>query len=532
MTWFRQLYRDFEASEITGRSVNSIQDERLQPMPGRRDFLKAGAVTATAVLVNPVRLLAAGAPRIVIVGGGIAGLNAALTLQDAGFASTIYESSGRIGGRMHSDTTSWANGQVSEHCGELIDSNHKTILSLARRFNIGVDDLVAAEPPQSTMTEFFGGQYYTQDKANADFKPVWLAIKKDLNAAGFPTLFNNFNSAGAALDNLTVYDWIQSRVPDGHSSRMGQLLDTAYNIELGAETFLQSSLNIVYLLGFQPSPGNFNIFGRSDERYHMAGGNEQLPRAIAAALPPSSIHLGTSLTSIVKNSDGTFTLGFRAGNSKFQVTADRVILTLPFSVLRGLDYSGAGFNQVKNTAIQQLGYGTNSKLNLQFKKRLWNEPGPWGISNGASFSDTGYQNTWEVTLAQPGETGILVNYTGGSVGASFTGDNSKASVVNAYARQFLNQIDPVFPGIANNEWNGRATLDTPWKNPNSLGSYSYWKVGQYTLFAGAERERSGNCHFAGEHCSIEFQGFMQGGAQEGARAAQEILSDYKSGIFP
>jgi monoamine oxidase len=103
--------------------------------------------------------------------------------------------------------------------------------------------------------------------------------------------------------------------------------------------------------------------------------------------------------------------------------------------------------------------------------------------------------------------------------------------VNAYAGQFLNQIHPVFPGIAA-QWNGRATLDTPWKNPNLLGSYSYWKVGQYTLFAGVERERSGNCHFAGEHCSIEFQGFMQGGAQEGARAAQEILSDYKSGIFP
>src|SRR5262249_15985095 len=185
------------------------------------------------------------------------------------------------------------------------------------------------------------------------------------------------------------------------------------------------------------------------------------------------------------------------------------------------DYSAAGFNSVKNTAIQQLGYGTNSKLHLQFKKRLWNENGPWGLSNGISFSDTGYQNTWDVSRAQPGKTGILVNYTGGSVGASFTGNN-----VNTYAEQFLNMIEPVFPGITP-EWNGRATLDTPWKNPFVLGSYSYWKVGQFTLFAGAEGERSGNCHFSGEHTSIEFQGFMQGAAQEGARAAQEILDDYK-----
>ncbi len=527
MNWFRQLYCDFEVSEITGKPVNTIQAERLCQQPGRRDFLKtAGAAAAAVALANSGRVLAASAPRIAIVGGGIAGLNAALTLQDAGFASTIYEASGRIGGRMHSDTTSWANGQVSEHCGELIDTTHKTILGLAKRFHIDVVDLSSAQPPQSTETYYFFSRYYTRDQANADFNPVWMAIKKDLNAAGFPTLYNNFTSAGAALDNLTVHGWIESRVPGGHASPMGQLLDIAYASEYGADTVFQSSLNLVYLLGYQSAPGNFRIFGRSDERYHLAGGNEQLPRAIAAALPPNSIQTGTSLTSIAKNNDGTYTLGFRKGKSNVNVTADRVILALPFSILRGLDYSGAGFNQVKGKAIQLIGYGTNSKLHLQFNKKLWNEPGPWGLGDGGSFSDTGYQTTWDVTRAQPGNTGILVNYTGGSTGASFTENN-----VNDYAKNFLKQIEPVFPGIAH-QWNGRATLDTPWKNPYLLGSYSYWKVGQFTLFAGAERERSGNCHFAGEHCSLEFQGFMQGGAQEGERAAQEILSDYKSGIFP
>jgi monoamine oxidase len=39
--------------------------------------------------------------------------------------------------------------------------------------------------------------------------------------------------------------------------------------------------------------------------------------------------------------------------------------------------------------------------------------------------------------------------------------------------------------------------------------------------------RQGNIHFAGEHCSINFQGFMEGGASEGVRAANEVLSDLK-----
>jgi len=507
----------------------------------RRDFLKVAGVAAGAAIV-PATAWAAGTPvlkqgRIAIVGGGIAGLNAALTLQDAGITSTVYEASSRVGGRMHSDTTSWLNRQTTEHCGELIDSRHKTILGLANRFNLATADLLGAEPIHSTDTDFFFGHYYTDTQANVDFGPVWNAVKKDLNSAPFPTLYNSFNQAGFDLDHLSLFDWIETRVPGGHTSPMGQLLDVAYNIEYGNVTQQQSSLNMVYLLGFQPQPGNFRIFGASDERYHIAGGNERLPQAIAAALGPGSVVLDTAMTAIALKSDGTFDLTLKTGNTTTIKNFDRVILALPFSVLRTLDFSLAGFDSLKQTAITQLGYGKNAKLQLQFDTRYWYGPGRWGIGNGNTYSDTGYQNTWEVTRAQDGATGILVDYTGGGVPvASFSGDASDPKVAQRFAKTFLSQIEPVFPGIST-RWNGLATLDVPLANPFLLGSYSYWKVGQYTLFSGYEKARqpnptTGKCHFAGEHCSINFQGFMEGGAEEGARAANEILSDYKAGIFP
>jgi monoamine oxidase len=56
-----------------------------------------------------------------------------------------------------------------------------------------------------------------------------------------------------------------------------------------------------------------------------------------------------------------------------------------------------------------------------------------------------------------------------------------------------------------------------------LGSYACWLVGQYTKFAGYERVTQGTCYFAGEHCSINYQGFMEGGAEEGACAARQII---------
>ena len=63
-----------------------------------------------------------------------------------------------------------------------------------------------------------------------------------------------------------------------------RLLDVAYNNEYGAESTDQSALNLVYLLGYNASPGNFDIFGASDERYHIVGGNTLLPYAIRDAV--------------------------------------------------------------------------------------------------------------------------------------------------------------------------------------------------------------------------------------------------------
>jgi monoamine oxidase len=534
---FQQLSSDFAEAKRSHRSVEDVQNERREMRLTRRDFLRVGGATVgAAALSGPLTALAATGKRsavqgrIAIVGAGIAGLNAALTLHDAGVASTVYEASDRVGGRMHSDTTSWLNGQTSEHCGELIDTGHKTIRGLAKRFGLPLANLHAAELSGSTDTYFFNGTYYSAAQANTDFQPVFTALTNDNNAAPFPTLYNSFTQAGFDLDHMSLYDWIESRVPGGHTSKLGQLLDVAYNIEYGNVTRQQSSLNIVYLLF---NTNQFAIFGASDEKFHIKGGNEKLPQAIAAALPPGSVKLNTAMDGIVQNGNGTFTLDLINSNGSHSFkTFDHVILTLPFSVLRNIldddsDFRDAGFNALKQTAIQQLGYGKNAKLHLQFDTRYWRLTGhPWGRTTGTSFADTGYQNSWDVTRAQDGTTGILVDYTGGGVPlASFNGDPNDPTVVGQFARTFLDQIEDVYPGVSAH-WNGRATLDVPLQNPNLLGSYSYWKVGQYTKFSGYEGVRQGNCHFGGEHCSMNFQGFMEGGAEEGQRAAQEILTDY------
>jgi monoamine oxidase len=42
-----------------------------------------------------------------------------------------------------------------------------------------------------------------------------------------------------------------------------------------------------------------------------------------------------------------------------------------------------------------------------------------------------------------------------------------------------------------------------------------------------EYARQGNCHFAGEHTSIDFQGYINGAVETGQRAVADILADLK-----
>ena len=517
----RKLVRDAKLQKQTGAPVDELRE--IAAGMSRRRFL-GGVAAGAGVLALPKIAHAKSQPNIVIVGGGIAGLSCALGLRDKGYGATVYEASGRIGGRMFSNTNYWAAGQVSEWCGELIDTGHHTIRNLCSRYSLQTDDLHAAEPNGSTETYYFGGSYYTYAQAVADFQDIQDIVAADVKDASYPTLYNSYTPGGLELDQMSVYDWIETRVPGGHRSQLGQLLDVAYAIEYGGDTTQQSSLNLLYLLGYQPS-SNLALFGRSDERFHIRGGNNRLPQAIAADLG-SSVVTGHSLVKLAQTSGGRYTCTFQRATGTVDVTADYVVLALPFAVLANVDTSAAGFDSLKQTAISELGRGHNGKLQLQFDSRAWlNTP---LNSNGTSYSDTGYQNTWDVSRAQPGTPGILVLYSGGTVtdGMKTTSPFATASdsKVLQDAQRGLAQLSPVYPGLA---WNGKATQSLPHKSPYFGASYSYWKVGQYTKFAGYEGAPQGNVYFCGEHTSIDYQGYMEGGAFTGSAVAATLAQKLK-----
>jgi monoamine oxidase len=327
-----------------------------------------------------------------------------------------------------------------------------------------------------------------------------------------------------------VYEWIEHYVEGGHDAPVGHLLDAGCTGFYGLDTGEQSSLNLVYLFGSRDPSRGSTTSGPMQGSSKIVGGNEQLPLAIARSLPEGCIHLRHQLVALERKSDASLILTFATAGGSLEVQCECAILTLPFSTLRHVDYQRAGFDPLKQVAIEQLGYGTISKLFLQFDLPYWYEDGPWPHPHsGFIITDLDIQTLWDASIGQTGSSGLLVDYTSGQRGAAYapaaaysTADDS--ANIQRSAQNCLQQLERVFPGISAH-YTGRAALSYASGDPYLLGSYACWRVGQYTHFGGYEGMRQGPVHFAGEHCSVEFQGFMEGGAREGARAAQEIVQD-------
>ena len=493
----------------------------------RRELLKrttaAGVAVAGASTMGRFTRAAYAAAdvRIAVVGAGLAGLTCAYRLQQAGYNADVYEAHpSRVGGRCWTIRDFADNGLIAEHGGELIDQGHTAMRHLSQELGFTLDNLLQAQPKGTEEFYYVNGAKYPYSQLVVDLNDIYQKLHKDVSAASYPTLWNNYTQPGWELDHMSIIQWLDETVPNGGSkSNLGRVLDIAYNIEYGAECSEQSALNLLYLLGYS-GQGQFRVFGPSNEKYHVKGGNEQvakeLGRRLGGRIKPNHV-----LTAIKQSSGGSFTLTFQEGATTRTSTVDHVVLAIPFSMLRSVDYKRAGFEPLKLTAIRELAMGTNSKLNVEFKDRFWYGAG----NNGSSFADTGYQSTWEVSRAQNGGAGkgILVDYTGGKIGASFG-----TGTPESRAQQFISQLQPLFPKTKIIEhWTGRATLDFWTAYPWTKGSYSYWKVGQYTKFSGIEKERQGNGHFAGEHTSQDFQGYLNGAVETGERAAGEILGDLK-----
>lgn len=472
----------------------------------RREVLRGGtaALAGLAVAALPVAAKAAQQPKITIVGAGIAGLNAAWYLQRAGLASTIYEASDRVGGRIRTARNVMGGQLVTEVGGEFIDSGHKEMLRLAQRYQLDLLDLESPSEQGLAKVFYFTGQQKTEAQVIDAFRPLAKKIALDQKAIDL-TDYTSYNQLAYDLDNMSLPTYLDSIEASGF---IRKLLEVAYLTEYGGELEAQTALNLIYLIGTKTNQG-FEQFGASDQRYKVAGGNDQITAALDADLD-GEVKLGHKLVAISRQGDGFRCTFQKDGGGMKDVSSDFLLLTLPFSVLRDVDIQ-FDLPLVLRRYIAECGYGSSSKLVLGFDQPYWRAQG----KNGLFFTDLAVQSGWDSSQLQSSSKSSLTIYTGGN--QAVAAGNGSVHHQRNLALPLINQMFPGASGHANNQAFRFVWSENPW----SKGGYTCFTPGQYTAFTGAALP-VGNLYFAGEHTSFDFQGYMEGGAVSGKQAARQI----------
>jgi monoamine oxidase len=450
--------------------------------------------------------------RIVIVGAGMAGLNSAYTLlKKAGIKATIYEADKRTGGRMYTQREVFGEGLWTEFGGEFLDSNHDDMFDLVEEFELETIDTYEDTAIRDAV--FFEGKHFTEEDLIHEFSKVIPKLEGDLLSCG-----PQYDTAEAvSLDLMPLDTYINAL---DCAPWFKDLLMDAYMAEFGLDCNEQSSLNFLDMIDLDVSEG-FKVFGDSDERYKVVGGNQRIPEILTEKLS-EQIVMEHKLTAIKSNGTG-YTLTF---NGDKEVEADYVVMAIPFTILREIDMEIEGMSAEKRKCIMELGYGQNNKVMLGMKSRVWRE----GDKSHAGFLfHKNIHNGWDNSQMQnnnEGPAGYTV-FLGGQesldVAAAAKANGMKDTVPEERIADYTNQLDQVFPGFKD-AYGGMHKAALWSNNPFVKGSYACYKPGQWSTISGYEFEPVGNLHFAGEHCSVDFLGYMNGAAETGRMAAEDIIS--------
>jgi monoamine oxidase len=445
-------------------------------------------------------------PRVVVVGGGLAGLTAAKELLAKGYDVTVFEAQQRVGGRILTIRAPFTDGLYVE-AGATHVVNDPDLMALFDELGV---ELAAPKKPQGLKhLRYRGGARTVIADEEEGPNPAFTPEEQKL---GFTERLEHVFAVPEwrALGNEP---WPEELLKYDRMSATDYLLGRGASpafVKWVFESFVPGdAMEQSSALGIMSEAASIRHeigLGRG-KGGRVAGGTDQLPQALAARLGDRLV-LGAELKRFEQD-DHRARVSVARNGAIETVEADRVVCAIPYTVLRGIEVAPA-FSERKRRAVAEMALAPVTRLYLQTRRRFWQERG----ESGNAETDLPFGDVRDESELQPGTAGILGYYLSRDNGRRACGMSEKDRIAAA-----LDDIEKVHPGMRDHFV---AAVSKCWdEDPFERGAYAWFKTGQLADWGPALAGPEGRIHFAGDHTSHR-PGFMHGAVASAKRVVAEI----------
>ena len=463
--------------------------------PSRRSALFGGGAAALVAGVAPRRTWAATEADVIVLGAGLAGLNAAMLLEEQGLKVIVLEARDRVGGRVH--TLDKMPGRP-ESGGLQVGEYYARVIDVATRLKVPL----LAPPPQEPggLGIIAQGQALTvaawptasqNQLTGADRAvPPFALLEAYLRKAPVLESLTSWREPAAAPLDVSLADLMRGWSASPEALRIVNCAMNANDVERVSGLHMLRAATV------------FRLGGR--KTMVIGGGSSRLPEAMAASLK-SPVRLKNPVRSIVVEPGGV-SVTLLGGQT---LRARQLISTLPFQLLRDLAVD-APLSPAQATAIAELEPVRITQLHFTVSRPFWKDD---GLSRHI-WSDGPMDRLLDYGGSHDGVLNAVMWLNGANADAV---DKMPAALA---AARLVSQLEAARPAARRAlTFQGRVS----WQNdPWARGAYHQWGPGQVTTLATASFAPAGRLHFAGEHTADLASG-MEGAMESAERAALAAL---------